>query len=145
MSTTTTRRARPRVRVGANTTYVAPDREARYPPITMPIPTHTATPERKQEEDEDIEAQEFEAAILARTDGSAIAVPGAACRARLRRAPLPLMALHALDAHAWARERGLLSMWARGAGIGACANSVTDAMFAPGSPPRTPVRVGAPY
>lgn len=91
---------------------------------------------------DDEEALEFEAAILARVHvrNSAVSVPsGQRLRVHGRtRRPLPLSRLRDLDAHAWAREPSLLSMWARGADVGACANSVTDAMFEPGSPPRTP-------
>lgn len=54
------------------------------------------------------------------------------------RTALPIRALHSLDKHCWDREPDVLGKWACGAGVGCYNNSLSDAMFAPGSPPRTP-------
>lgn len=90
-----------------------------------------------EDEEEELDALAFEDAVLNRAEvgATSIAIPGAAQRPR-HRTPLPLAGLARLDRHCWENEPALLAKWSRGAGVGAFANSVSDAMFVPCSPPR---------
>lgn len=96
--------------------------------------------EGEREDKDDVEDEslrlQLEAGVLSRAACAAVDIPIAGRRTLRCRAPLPLAELHVLDAHRWASEVDVLSKWARGAAVGALANSITDAMFVPCSPPR---------
>lgn len=124
---------RPSVRVP----HIIPPAPARFPRLAAsPVTVMTAADEGTFDSEDEDEAQRFEACVLARAGNRALAIPTAP--PERWRAARPLAELRELDAHHWGAEVGLLGKWARGAAVGALANSVTEAMFAPGSPPRAP-------
>lgn len=119
-------------------------RAARLPHSSHPSQQHhEVSEEYALSDDDDWDSYEFERLITGRSSVSSITIATSNSNNNNSthvsppvKSPLPLSRLHGLDQHYWNNEPNILGKWAAGAGIGYYSNSVTDAMFTPGSPPR---------